>query len=203
VAQGVKYVFVNGTTGEGYTMSMAERKSAVERWVQLSAGKLAVIAMVATESLPDMLDLAEHASHSGASAVGYQPSVFFKPDGIPAIVGILEMIASHSRGLPLYYYHIPIKTSVNIRCDALLDAVAAQQALGRLRTFRGIKYSDADLHILSNCIHNHAGAFDVAYGKDEQMLGALAMGAVGFVGSTYNYSGKASNRVIEHFNKGA
>ena len=92
---------------------------------------------------------------------------------------------------------------MNIRCDQLLDAVAAAQAQGTLRTFRGIKYSDADLHILANCIHGNGGVFDVAYGKDEQMLGALAMGAKGFVGSTYNYSGRVSNQVIELWGKGA
>ena len=91
---------------------------------------------------------------------------------------------------------------MNIRCYHLLDAVAAAQAQGTLRTFRGIKYSDADLHIYSNCLHAHGGAFDIAYGKDEQMLGALAMGAKGFVGSTYNYSGRVSNRVIELWGKG-
>lgn len=91
---------------------------------------------------------------------------------------------------------------MNIRCDHLLDAVAAAQAQGALRTFRGIKYSDADLHIYSNCVHAHGGAFDIAYGKDEQMLGALVMGAKAFVGSTYNYSGRVSNKVIELWGKG-
>jgi N-acetylneuraminate lyase len=202
VAQGVTTVFVNGTTGEGYTMSLPERKAIVEHWVKLSKGRLKVIVMLACEALPEMLELAEHAFDAGVQAVSLQPSVFFKPEGISAIIGLLDLVASHSRGLPLYYYHIPSKTGVNIRCDLLLDAVAGAQAGGRLRTFRGIKYSDPDLHILANCIHSHGGAFDVAYGKDEQMLGALAMGAKGFVGSTYNYSGKASNKVIELFNKG-
>ena len=203
LAQGVASVFVNGTTGEGYSLSLPERKALLERWVSSSAGRLRVIAMVGAEALPDMLELAEHARVAGASAVSYQPSVFFKPDGIPTLLSLMDMVSAAAEGLPLYYYHLAIKTGVQVRCDLLLDAVAAAQAQGKLRFFRGIKYSDADLHIFANCVHGNARTFDVAYGKDEQMLGALAMGAKGFVGSTYNYSGRASNKAIEAFNKGA
>ena len=203
VAQGVTSLFVNGTTGEGYCLSTAERKALLERWVGVSAGRFSVIAMVGAEALPDMLELAAHAATTGASAVSYQPSVFFKPEGIPSLLSLMDLVSSSAPGLPLYYYHLLGKTGVSVRCDLMLDAVAAAQAQGKLRCFRGIKYSDADLHILANCIHGNARAFDIAYGKDEQMLGALAMGAKGFVGSTYNYSGRASNKVIEAFNKGA
>jgi N-acetylneuraminate lyase len=98
--------------------------------------------------------------------------------------------------LPLYYYHIAIKTAVFIRCDKLLQKVSEAQAGGRLRTFRGIKYSDADLHILSNCLHHDKGAFDILYGKDEQLIGALSMGCRGAVGSTYNYMGRVYNKLI-------
>jgi N-acetylneuraminate lyase len=98
--------------------------------------------------------------------------------------------------LPLYYYHIAIKTAVFIRCDKLLQKVSEAQAAGRLRTFRGIKYSDADLHILSNCLHHDKGAFDILYGKDEQLIGALSMGCRGAVGSTYNYMGRVYNKLI-------
>lgn len=112
LAQGCTAAFVNGTTGEGYTMSLAERKQLLERWVALAAGRISVIAMVGAEALPDMLELAAHAHDSGANAVSYQPSVFFKPDGVGSIVNLMSAVAQHARGLPLYYYHIAIKTCV-------------------------------------------------------------------------------------------
>lgn len=95
-------------------------------------------------------------------------------------------------------------SGVSIRCDVLLAKVAAAQAEAapRLRNFRGIKYSDADLHIYSSCVALAGGAFDVPYGKDEQGLGALAMGAKGFIGSTYNYIGRNGVAMIAAFEKG-
>ena len=81
-----------------------------------------------------------------------------------------------------------------LRCDLLLAAAAAAKT--RLPTFAGIKYSDADLHIFANCLNYAGGAYDVLPGKDEQLLGFLAMGARGAIGSTYNYQGREYNALI-------
>jgi N-acetylneuraminate lyase len=85
---------------------------------------------------------------------------------------------------------------VNIRCDRLLVKVAEAQAAGRMRNVRGIKYSDADLHVLANCVDFNGGEYDILYGKDEQLLGAWAMGCRGAVGSTYNYHGRVYNKML-------
>lgn len=44
--------------------------------------------------------------------------------------------------------------------------------------------------------------YDILSGRDEVLLGALAMGAKGAVGSTYNYSGRIYNSLIKAFNEG-
>lgn len=102
---------------------------------------------------------------------------------------------------PPTHQHIP-KTGLALRCDHLLEAVAAEQAAGRLRSFRGIKYSNPDLYVLANCLAAAGGAFDLAYGFDEQLLGAAAMGVKGAVGSTYNYCGKVANGVLAALARG-
>jgi N-acetylneuraminate lyase len=38
------------------------------------------------------------------------------------------------------------------------------------------------------CLHSHDGRFDIPWGTDEYLLGALALGAAGAVGSTYNFA---------------
>lgn len=194
VGQGVHYAFVNGTTGEGATMSVAERKEALSCWLKAAqlhpAGSMSIIAHVGAESIADTLDLAAHAEAVAAPAIAIICPTFNKPAGIPAIIELLEAVAAAAPTRPLYYYHIAIRTGVAIRCDALLEAVHGLRAAGRLSTFRGIKYSDADLHVFANCVAFAGGAYNCLYGKDEQLLGALAMGAVGAVGSTYNYQGR-------------
>jgi len=204
--QGVSSVFVCGTTGESLKMSVTERKSVLSGWIaaakeSAAAGNplLNIIAHVGAESVIDAQELAAHAASAGAVAIGVVPPTFFKPVDVNACCSLLEAIASHAPKLPVYFYHIAIMTGVSIRCDHLLKRISELQNEGRLTQFRGIKYSDADLHIFANCVAFENGKFDILYGKDEQGLGALAMGAKGFVGSTYNYNGRAANKMIQAY----
>ena len=204
--QGVTSVFCCGTTGESLKLSVAERKASLEAWVAAAAAAgtgLRVVAHVGAESLKDAQELAAHAARAGAVAIGIVPPTFMKPADAEACIAWVEAISAHAPALPAYYYHIPSMTGVGIRCDKLLERVAAlQDSEGRLRSFRGIKYSDADLHIYSNCVAACGGRFDILYGKDEQGLGALAMGARGFIGSTYNSVGRAATAMIAAFDRG-
>ena len=53
-----------------------------------------------------------------------------------------------------------------------------------------------------NCVAFAGGKYDIPFGSDEMLLGALAVGGVGGVGSTYNYSGRVANAVIAAFQAG-
>ena len=80
--QGVPYAFVCGTTGEGVTMSVAERQRTLDAWLAAAGGtQLKIIAHVGAESIADMTALARHAK--GESG------------GVPFRPGPLER-ASHS-----------------------------------------------------------------------------------------------------------
>lgn len=181
-------------------MTVAERMAVLERWVKASAGRVTIIAHVGAEALPDMVALSKHAAAAGAAAIAAMPTTFNKPATLDAIVDLLAALAAAAPTLPLYYYHIAIKTGVAIRCDKLLEAVAA--AHDRVPTFRGIKFTDFDMHIFANCVAYGGGAYDILSGRDEVLLAALAMGATGAVGSTYNYAGRVYNALIAAFRAG-
>lgn len=63
-AQGCTGVFVNGPTGEGNSMSVAERMFTLDAWVNsgcVQDGRLDVICHVGAGCLEDTVDLAKHA----------------------------------------------------------------------------------------------------------------------------------------------
>ena len=91
--QGVKYAFVAGTTGEGVTMSVAERKELLEAWMAASGGRVAIIAHVAAESIVDVQELAKHAESVGVAAIGAHCTTFNKPPTLDAIVDYLGIIS--------------------------------------------------------------------------------------------------------------
>lgn len=219
VQQGVQYAFPCGTNGEGVCMSVDERKKVAEAWVKASAGRVKVIVHVGAESAKDVEALARHAEACGADAVCVMPPTFFKPEGgVDAVVTYLTW-ACGLTALPMYYYHIPARTGVAIRVDAMLEkisahvdgAVARGEAPHPLATFRGIKYSDQDKYILSRCLQVGvpvplactpeglalAPRYDICFGSDEQVIAAAAMGVKGAVGSTYAFVGRSANAVFK------
>ncbi len=195
-ASGVHGVFVNGTTGEGYALSRDERTAAAEAWVRESGDEMLVIVHVGAESLADARTLASHAQAIGADGIASMSPVFFRP----VLAGLVEWcrtIAAAAPDLPFYYYHIPSMSGFDVPVVDFLD-----QAGGRVPTLRGVKYTHHDLMDFRLCASIDGGRFDLLFGRDEILLSALALGAQGMVGSTYNYAMPLFNELITEFRAG-
>ena len=66
----------------------------------------------------------------------------------------------------------------------------------------GIKFNHSDLYEFQRCVRVCDGKFDIPFGVDEFLPGGLAVGAVGAVGSTYNYAAPLYLDIMDAFNKG-
>ena len=75
-------------------------------------------------------------------------------------------------------------------------------AAERVPTLAGIKFSNPDLLAYQRCLHADGGRFDMPWGTDEYLLAALAVGAGGGVGSSYNFAAPIYNRLIAAFERG-
>jgi dihydrodipicolinate synthase/N-acetylneuraminate lyase len=84
---------VAGTTGEGYCLTVAERKTLLEAWIAKAQRDITVIAHIGCEALADVVDLAKHARIAGAAAISVMPSVFFKPASIEILIKVGEIRA--------------------------------------------------------------------------------------------------------------
>jgi len=69
IQDGIRGVFVCGTTGEGYSLTMEERKLVLREWLKHREGDFKVIAHVGSTSILQSAELARHAAKSGASAI--------------------------------------------------------------------------------------------------------------------------------------
>jgi N-acetylneuraminate lyase len=194
---GVTGAFICGTTGEGLSMTTDERKALAERWVGVASRRLKVIVHVGHTSQRDAIELARHAGQIGAAAVGALPPFFFKPTTAAQVVEFCRPVAAAAPELPFYYYNIPSMTGVNVSMVELLQ-IAAE----RIPNFRGIKFTHGDMMEFQRCRALNGGEFDIAWGVDEMLLGALAVGTDAAVGSTYNYAAPLYLRMINAFRAG-
>ncbi|XP_061593648.1 N-acetylneuraminate lyase [Cololabis saira] len=196
--QGVKSIFVNGTTGESMSLTVAERKLLAEDWCKKAKGKLdQVIVHVGCMSIKDSQDLAQHAEKVEADGIAVIAPSFFKPRSADALRTYLKEVASAAPTLPFYYYHIPAVTGVNVHAR---DVIKGIEEL--IPSFRGVKFSGTDLMDFGLCSTHSNSKWSMLYGVDEQLLAALPFRADGAVGSTYNYIGRHVNKLISAFKEG-
>jgi N-acetylneuraminate lyase len=197
VRNGVKGVFVCGSTGEGVSMTTDERIAYVNRWCEVARNSLTVIAHVGHTSVNDARAMASAAQKSGAHAISTVAPSVLKPTNVEDLVEWCAAVAAAAPKLQYYYYHIPILTSLRFDMVKYMDL-----ATQRIPSFCGMKFTDENLFELGRCVDWSNGKHALFFGRDEVLLSGLVCGVNGAVGSTYNYSAPVYTRVIAAFEKG-
>ncbi len=197
VRQGVGGAFVCGTTGEGVAMTVAERQQVAERWLACAPAGFPVIVHAGALALGDARALAAHAERHRAAAVAVLAPCFLKPGSIAEVVDWIAAVASACPATPVTYYHIPSLTGVQVPVHDVIS-----QSLRRVPNFAGIKFTAEDLHDYGRCVAAFGKHLSIAYGRDEMLLPALAVGATTAVGSTYNIAAPLYRGVIAAFARG-
>jgi len=197
VRDGVSGAFVCGTTGESLSLTVDERMAVAETWRRVAGGRLKVIVHVGHPCQRDAAALARHAAGIGADAVAAMGPSFFRPAGVSDLVDWCAGVAAAAPELPFYYYHIPSMTGLAFSMADFLEA-----AKERIPNLVGIKFTGENLMDFAACLGADGGRYNMLFGRDEMLLSALATGAHGAVGSTYNFAAPIYHEVIRAFQAG-
>ena len=197
VASGVSGAFVCGTTGEGVSLTTAERMAVAAQWCKVAGPDLRVIVHVGHTALGEARALAAHAQEIGAAGISNLAPFFFKPAQVHDLVDFCSEVAAAAPALPYFYYQIPSMTGVHLPAADFLRA-----ARPRIPNLAGVKFTFENLMDLAECIRLEDGRYDVVFGRDEMLLAGLALGAKGAIGSTYNFAAPVYLRIFEAFAKG-
>ncbi|WP_026768427.1 dihydrodipicolinate synthase family protein [Asinibacterium sp. OR53] len=194
---GVKGAFIVGSTGEGVSLSLEEKKAVIEAWGACTKGDMdfKVMPLLGGTSLTDCMELARYARSTNMYAVAFTAPFYFKPANAKTLAECCAAIAQSVPDMPFYYYHIPVLTGVDIPMYNLL-----QEIHGNVPNFAGIKYTHEDFMDFQSCFNFSDRQYDMLWGRDENMLSALAVGATGAVGSTFNYAAPLYYELMGAFN---
>jgi N-acetylneuraminate lyase len=193
----VNGAFICGTTGEGMSLTTDERLQVAEKWVAVAPRELRVIVHVGHHAVAESRTLAAHAERIKAYAIATLGPTFFPVANVDALVDFCAPIAAAAPSLPFYYYHFPGMTGVDLPMFDFLRVASR-----RIPNLAGIKFTHENLMDYSRCLDFEEGRFNILFGRDEILLAALALGATGAVGSTYNFIAPVYQRVIEAFHAG-
>jgi N-acetylneuraminate lyase len=85
---GVIGVFVNGTTGEGLSLTVEERMAIAERWVKAAPRNFKVIVHVSHTCAASAWEMARHATQLSARGIGEMAPIYYKPDNVRELANL-------------------------------------------------------------------------------------------------------------------
>ena len=118
-----------------------------------------------------------------------------KAKTVSELVAYIKIIADTTPDIPVYYYHIPIRTGINFNMiDLLLEAK------DKIPNLVGIKYANSNFMDMQKCLNFENGQFDILHGSDETLLCGLSIGIKGGIGTTYNLIPEVYYGIIDAYN---
>lgn len=194
---GISGVFICGTTGEGSSLTMVEKKALFKEWSQYRADDFAVIGFVGGTSVRESQELAKYASEVGLNAVAMTAPYYQKAAGVHELALTLAEVASAAPSLQFFYYHIPCLTNVGF---AMFDLLKEMERV--IPNLAGIKFTFENMMDYQLCLEYKDRKFNIMWGRDEMLLPALAIGAETYVGSTYGYNAPIYHAIRSAFESG-
>lgn len=191
--------FINGSTGEGVSLTQKERMKITEEWVAAAKENPAVriINLVGGTSYMECIENAQHSAECGVDAIALLAPYYFKPGSGGQLAEFCANVAEAVPEMPVYFYHIPVLSGCFVPMYDFLKEAAIM-----IPNLAGIKYTHEDFMDFLSCIHFMDGQYDMLWGRDENLLSALVLGARGGVGSTFNYAAPLYYQLIDAFDDG-
>lgn len=176
IAEGSNALVPCGTTGEAATLSVEEYRELVSLAVDVTGGRVPVLAGCGANDTAHAVALTEAAKDAGADAALHVPPYYNRPnqDGV-----YLHLSRVAEVGLPVVLYNVPGRTVTDI-------AVETMARLAELPNVIGVKDATGNLGRVTAQRLACGEGFVQLSGNDETALGFNAMGGVGCVSVTAN-----------------
>lgn len=186
-----------GTTGEALSLSVAERKAAIEGLVKSGIDPSVMIPGTGLCNLSETIELSRHALDLGCRGVMTLPPFYFKgmsDDGLFAYFEQLIAGIDHPC-LNIYLYHIPQMSGVGLSIDLVQRLRSAYPEV-----IAGIKDSSGDWDNTRALLGIEG--LTVYPGSELPVIDAIKLGAPGCISATANLNSTDIASVIDHCHAG-
>ncbi len=177
IDQGTTGIVPVGTTGESPTLSHDEHKRIVEIAVEVSAGRVPVIAGAGSNSTSEAIELTRHAKQAGADAALIVTPYYNKPTQEGMYLHFSAI--ADAVDLPVIIYNIPPRSVIDMTVETMAR-------LAKHKNIVGVKDATANL---ARPLHTRAACgpeFCQLSGEDHTALSFLAAGGHGCISVTAN-----------------
>jgi 4-hydroxy-tetrahydrodipicolinate synthase len=168
LAEGTDGMVPCGTTGEGVTLTAAEKAEVVKTTVEASRGKAAVVAGAGSNSTAEAIEAVKAVKALGADAALVVTPYYNKPPERGLIEHFRAVAAATD--LPVVIYNIPGRSGVNL-------SAAALATLAEVESIVAVKQANPDLDELDRVAAIEG--LEVYAGNDDLLLDVLRRGGRG------------------------
>ena len=186
-----------GTTGEGVSLSVAERMALLDALLEGGISPELLVPGTGSADLPDTVDLTRYAMNIGCAGVLLLPPFYFKDvtdDGVYRYISVLIERVADSR-LRILLYHIPQLSGVGFSRPLIRRLKDAYP-----ETIAGIKDSGGDPDFTFELLEELPD-FKVFVGTEFYLAEALAAGAAGCISAMANLNTQGLRELYESWHK--
>jgi 4-hydroxy-tetrahydrodipicolinate synthase len=194
LAAGVDGIALFGTTGEGQSLSVNERRAGLDALLAAGIAPARILAATGCASLPETVELTRHAVQATCAGALVLPPFFFK--------GVTDegVFASYARvidavgdpGLRLYLYHIPQVSGV-----AISTTVIERLVIGYPAILAGVKDSECSLDHTRRLLSRFR-ELAIFVGYEPHLPAALASGGAGTICGIANLFPRLLRRLYDN-----
>ncbi len=195
--QGLDGVVPIGTTSEGTSLSLHERKTLLDT-VMARKGNLRVVAGVGTPSLTETIELTRHAFASGVDSVLVLPPYYWRSVSDKGLLHYFRTLCDRALepGQKIMLYHIPQISGVPITLT-LLDGLMETHA----ECILGLKDSTGNANSLVQFVRRYP-TLRIFVGSDRLVAFAYQIGAAGSITACANLVPAAIQRIRTKVQRG-
>ncbi|MGG5462525.1 4-hydroxy-tetrahydrodipicolinate synthase [Clostridium sp. B9] len=183
-------ILVCGTTGEGSTMTLEEKKEVIKFSVDVVNKRVPVIAGTGTNNTKSSIELSQYAEKVGADMVLIITPYYNKTSqkGLEAHFKAVN----DAINIPIMLYNVPGRTGMNISPLMLTK-------LAELKNVVAIKEASGDISQVAKMAELCGDKIDIYSGNDDQIIPILSLGGAGVVSVLANVIPEETHRMCEKY----
>lgn len=193
IAKGTDSIIVCGTTGESATMSLEERKAAIQFVTRIVNKRIPVIAGTGANCTKSAIEMTIFAESVGVDAV-LVVTPYYNKTTQAGLIAHFTAIAN-STSLPIIMYNVPSRTGLNILPSTCLE-------LSKIENIVAIKEASGNLSQVAEIAALCRDNLHIYSGNDDQILPILSLGGLGVISVLSNIVPDVVHKMTEDFFNG-
>lgn len=184
-------LYVNGSTGENFTINTATKKAIFKCVAQANANRVDLIAQIGSINLNEAIELGKYVKSLGSYKAISAVTPFYYKFSFTEIKQYYNKITSEV-AMDMIIYSIPQLTGVAITLEQFGELFTNEQIIG-------VKFTANDFYTMEQIKTKYPNKL-LYSGFDEMLLSAAVVGIDGAIGSTYNYQAYLAKDVLAAVN---